>query len=353
MKNITTFLLIVILFSCNKTKKENSIELDLSERSSKIRYSEIIDSLRYVHLENKDECLIGNVDQFIKDDTLLFLLDKQQKTLFIFSENGKFIRKLDKVGGGEGEYIATTSFCINPNTKMIHILDDTQHIILQYTYNLRFIKKLQFEFEDIIRSIGMLPNGNFIFFTPDQMPRGRDGVWEVDTLGNFVRQFREVDAKHKFSFSPFPYYTTSEGIVSFYDGFTNEIFSIENGELLKKHHCNLKQKLPDKFLSRMDGVNHEGTDIYYMNNWIAETQNHYYLRFRSNKLGDVNVFLEKNTKKVLIADLLENDFDGSQSPINIFSYNKHSMLAVVWSENSDLNPDLQLLYLKKNFNPKQ
>ena len=349
MKNLFFLLILIILFSCSENKRGNSIELDLSKSSNRTEYRELFDSVANIILETEEECLIGNIDQILRDDTLLFILDKHQKNIFIFSDSGKFIRKIDQIGKGEGEYISTTSFCVDAGRDIVYLLDDMQQKILKYNYAGSYLGKLQFKYEDIIRSIGILPTGHLIFFTPDYMSRGRDGVWEVDNEGTFIREFRRVNPQHKLIFIPFPYYSNCMGKISFYDGFTDQIFSIKDNKLQCEYQFDLKQKVPDKYLKNEDGVNHNGTGFFYMNNSITEAGNHYYLRFRSNKRGDIHVFFEKDTESLIITDSLKNDLDGGQSPTNIYSYDEHALLAVIWGKDQTLNPELQLLFLKNPY----
>ncbi|MEN6457025.1 MAG: 6-bladed beta-propeller [Prolixibacteraceae bacterium] len=321
--------------------------MNLEDRTAKILYSQIVDSVHLIQLETTKECLVGEIDQILKDDTLLFLLDKHQKTIFIFSESGRYIRKIDYIGKGEGEYISSSSFCVYPQLQRLYLFDQTQKKLLVYDYEGRYLYAAQSQNMDIVRNIGLSEDGNILCFTPDKCaPFCRDGLWEVDLNGTFIKEYRTVDPNHKFSWVG-DHYSNCEGKISFYDCFTDGLFSFQNGELVREYQFDLKQRMPSKYLARKDGVKKEGTNNYYMNFHIAEVSNYYYLQYRSNKLGDVHVFFEKSTKNFLISDSLVNDF-GIQSPINIFTYNKQALCALAWGDDPSINPELQLLYLKGN-----
>lgn len=335
-----------ILFSC-QDKKTGKIDLDLSKKKVQLNYSEILDSIKYIQLDTKEECLIGDVNQLLKDDTLLFIMDQKQKSIFIYSESGRFIQKINHVGKGEGEYISLTSFCIDPRKKKIFIYDEIQKRLLRYNYNAKYESHLKLDDSEIIRSVGLFKNGHFIFFTPDHLTRGRDGVWEVDTLGRFVQEFKDVKPNHKLVFVPYPYYSNCEEKISYYDYFTNELLFFSNNKLICEYSFDFKQKIPDKYINKEGGVNNEGTDIYYINYHIAETKDYYYLQFFSNKQGRVEVFFEKNSQKLTMANSLVNDLDTNKTPIKVFTYNKNAFAGVVWTEDAKSNPMLQLLFLKK------
>jgi len=346
MNKIFLLVVICIFLSCQDNKIDK-IDLDLSKKTNKLKYSEILDSIRYIQLETQEYCLIGNVNQIIKEDTLLFIMDQKQKSIFIYNESGKFIQKINHIGKGEGEYISLTSFCIEPRKKKVFIYDEIQKKLLRYNYNGKYEKNLKLDDSEIIRSIGLLKNGNFIFFTPDLISRGRDGVWEVDTFGHFVKEYKDVKPKNKLVFVPYPYYSNCEQKISYYDYFTDELYSLNNNELLCEYSFDLKQKIPEKYLNKEGGVNNEGTDVYFVNYHIAETKDYYYLQFFSNKQGRVEVFFEKYTKKLIMADSLVNDIDSNKTPTKIFTFNKSSFAGVVWAKDAKLNPLLQLLFLKK------
>jgi len=339
MKKFIVFLVACILVSCsNEKRNHNDIELDLTKKTND---PALIDTLENIQLETRKECLIGDIDQIFKDDTLLFILDQHQKTIFIFSESGRYIRKVVHVGKAPGEYIAITSFCIDKKNRIIYIYDITQKKILTFNYNAQFIREAKLSTLGIIRSIGVLGNGNLVCFTPDFSGPERDGVWEIDSDGNFIKQFRKVDSKYRFGWSPYPYYSIYDGKISFYDSFTDEVYSIKNDRLTCDLTIDLKQKMPDKYLIKREGINHEGTGNYYLNDNIAENDHYYYFQFRSNKLGDVYVFLEKKTEKLFVTDKIAYEPDTRRSIQNIFSYDAHAFVGIRWGENN-LNPKLLL-----------
>ncbi len=341
------FIIIIVLTSSCTNKNSEHINLDLSLRSNELNYSVVFDSLKNIQLETNENCLIGKIDQILKDDSLLFILDKHQKSIFIFDDKGKFLRKIYYVGKGDKEYISTTSFCIDTDRKYVYILDDIQQKLFKYNYNTEFISSLNLNREDIVRSMGVLRNGNIVFFTPDYMSRSRDGVWEIDTLGNFVKSFRDVDPKHKFVFIPYPYYSNYNGKISFYDGFKNEIYSIKNKTLKREYCINLSQKMPDKYLINERGTKEGGTGDYYMNRHISETESIYYLQFKSTNKGVTNVFLDKKSKNIFSADKLKNDMDKNGVANKLFNFNRNSLVGIVWDDTGIQNPILQILYVKK------
>ncbi len=198
MIKIISLFAICVLIACSTTKRsDNEIKLDLSTKTGDSEFSGSLESHGTIQLETRKECLIGDIDQLFKDDTLLFILDKHQKSIFIFSDSGTFIRKIDQVGKAEGEYISATSFCVDKNKKVIHIYDIKQKKLLTFDYHGNFIKEIRFLPPGIIRSIALSNTGKLVCFTPDFCSHERDGVWEIDGAGNFIKQFRKVDPSYQ------------------------------------------------------------------------------------------------------------------------------------------------------------
>jgi hypothetical protein len=315
-----------------------------------LEYSEIVDSVKYVHLETTGESLVGRINQLHKDDSLLFILDKKQKSIFIFDDRGRYRNKINHIGRGPGEYISITSFDIDEDRKEICLLDDMQQKILRYTYKGEYLNEIVYKQSTLIRSIACL-GSDYICFTPDYLSRTRDGIWEIDTLGSFVKEIKDVDSKYKFPSFPWPYYTSYEkDRISFYDCNTEEIYSITD-DLKCEYSFDFKQKLPDEYHATDETVYTQdgrvrGSGDYFRIRKIAESELYYFLKFFSKFKGDVYVLFEKRTKKLFIMDSLRDDLDNTKLSNEVFSYSKDALAVVHW-ESVDANPSLQLLFMKR------
>jgi len=51
----------------------------------------IFQSVDYVPLETRNDVLIGFVDKILTDKNYYYILDSQQKVIFIFDKQGKFV----------------------------------------------------------------------------------------------------------------------------------------------------------------------------------------------------------------------------------------------------------------------
>ena len=82
----------------------------------------IIASATITPLSTADNCLVGRIEKMVIQDGKIYLQDKAQKAIIIFNENGKFIHKLNKQGGGPDEYRNILDFDVNPQTNNVEIL---------------------------------------------------------------------------------------------------------------------------------------------------------------------------------------------------------------------------------------
>lgn len=123
-----------------------TIPIEISDKH--IDMSNIIDNVRLTRLETSENCLIGQIDKLVFDGKHYYILDKNiGKTLLIFDNNGKFVKKVGGIGKGPGEYLAPTDFVVNDSE--IILIDGIGHKIMYYSIlgeyknsvNLKFITK--------------------------------------------------------------------------------------------------------------------------------------------------------------------------------------------------------------------
>lgn len=163
---------------------ENGSPTVVNSPDDLFNYSNYLDTVLYVPLETSDKCLIGVVNDIHFVNDKLFV--QANNNVFVFELNGKLISKVSRVGRGHGEYGKMAWFDVNPSNNEISIYDVMSHRILVYSVEGDFIR--QFTFEHIPRDFCVLPNGNYLFYTPDYMKNHYRGVWQTDPEGNYINQ---------------------------------------------------------------------------------------------------------------------------------------------------------------------
>lgn len=180
---------LLLLLSCSheeKTTGDNVIFVDYENDKQDIvfNYSDFLDSVKYVPLETTDSCLIGNIKDIHFVNNQFYVSDN--RSVFVFSREGKFIGKVSRFGRGHGEYVNLTYFDVNKTNGEICIYDQGHGMVHIYTEKGDFLRNVRIE--GIARDFAVLPNGHFLFYTPDVIPENYRGVWQTDENGNFVNQ---------------------------------------------------------------------------------------------------------------------------------------------------------------------
>lgn len=129
-----------LFFACNK-EKTASINYTFEEikidNTFNFRFNDRFDLSHYIPLETNSNSLISTIIKIIVTDKI-YIQDQNEK-IFIFTLNGKFINKIDFKGNGPKEYTSISDFSVKDS--LISILDTNEKKIITYHLNGDFIKK--------------------------------------------------------------------------------------------------------------------------------------------------------------------------------------------------------------------
>ncbi len=99
-----------------------------------------IDSYSVIKLSSTDK-LMHHIDQIQIFEDRIYILDRQPKRLLVFDINGEYLHDIGRFGRGEGEFTVNSAFYINPEDKIVNIIDPMVNAILRYDLNGSFIEK--------------------------------------------------------------------------------------------------------------------------------------------------------------------------------------------------------------------
>lgn len=115
----------ILLFSCvlfydckNATQEIGTIKID-TDKTNESALSEIAKSVTAIPLETNSECLISHVRRVKFTDKYIYVSDNRY--LYQFDIEGKFIRRINSIGRGPGEILTFTDFFIDENDDIIFI----------------------------------------------------------------------------------------------------------------------------------------------------------------------------------------------------------------------------------------
>lgn len=342
----TVLLLVISLmyFSCTTQNQKDSIEINLHDNKSLLSVSDITDSISSIVLEFTSKSVIGRIDQIIKDDSLLFVLDKQQNTLFKFSLKGDYLGKIHNIGRAAGEFLELSTIAVDRNNKVIFLMDNLQRKMLKYQYDGALIEEVA-NLDYYCRNLCILENGNLLMLNPDYNAYGMDGVWETNRNGEIERAISEVHSKYKFTWLVYPAFSDYENTISYYDIYSNVVYTLAGSVPTPMFSFNLKQLLPLKYLKSEYGVGFgKGTGRYYVNNGIAETNNTFLLKYYSNVTGSSHVLFSKSTKKASILNSCAEE--PNQKEHEIYSFDSNTLVRIITPVETNKNPLLELWHVK-------
>jgi len=79
----------------NESETKNTIKVfdldDLNPTVDKLKLSDIAESIEYIPLETRDDCLLGNINGIKFTDEYVFIMGVGD--IFQFDHHGKFIRR--------------------------------------------------------------------------------------------------------------------------------------------------------------------------------------------------------------------------------------------------------------------
>jgi len=148
MKQFSSFLLILIcfsLFSNAQTAVRIPIGQDI-ENTKELPISLIAKEIQFVPLETNTNCLLDNdISKIEIFDNNIFISD--YKYIFKFDLNGKFIKRIGKIGKGPGEHIkGFQTFLIDKQNKRLIFFEFISRKMMVYDFDGSFIDEKPIDF---------------------------------------------------------------------------------------------------------------------------------------------------------------------------------------------------------------
>jgi len=205
-----------------------SIAVNLND-NSKISVFDIFSKISVIPLETESNSMIEKISKVIPYNNRFYILDRNQNAVLIFDSDGKFRKKIRKIGVGPGEYSLLYDFNINPFTKELELLNPKGEL-LSYTLDGEFIKSLRIPMRSASKFIPVTKD-MIIFYT----------FFEEEKL-HYYSRIQDKVIKKEFHFpetihntplisstsSPF---SQNGNHITFFQGFTNDIYDIDSSGL--------------------------------------------------------------------------------------------------------------------------
>lgn len=292
MKHYIAILLTVfLLLSCQENTPRTTINLELANIDS-MRMSEYFESIEYIKLETKPECLINNNPTIYAIDNSIIVISSNNCYQFNRT-TGQFIKKIGMEGRGPNEYLQIPAgLILNENKKTI-ITHNGSNIIEYSLTDEKDITKAPTEV-DIKVSIGKIANlgdDNWIVGILDPTGNAPNKLvffnrsTVIDSLPNNNKFTMETNELNLNNSEILFYRYNSEVYYKFL--YNDTIFRIENNRVLAPQ-WNFKSANSVEALAGLRG-NPSKFDAelskYYLIYGIIETNRYMFInsRYKSNK----------------------------------------------------------------------
>jgi hypothetical protein len=383
-----TILIIVCATGCTgcgkkiNTHNETIVAVSVNtDKTDNMDIYEFVDSIQFIKLQTTDDNLIADLNRVFFDDDKIIVIDKRGMQILIFDNKGLFIRKISKVGIGPGEYVSMSAGLYDPNKKNIIVYDGQAFKMLFYTLKGDLIREINnFSNNTVIRDIINLPNGNFLCYTFDytsqQVGKEASGLWEVDSLGKYIRSFFSYETLYPaiMNYANSCFTRLPEGVISFKDALSNDLYYFEKGNLKKDISYILKnynreefigESLAKKFTTSITSQNKgsyiftEWTDMDHLFYTIySKADSKTVLIYPAEHLWSTNKvvkpihngFIDSNNFEALVTSIsgasIVDFIKDSQALPEVKNKLQEMVIGMNENEIMDMNPILQLLYIK-------
>ncbi len=122
MKTIRLIILLILVTSCNggiRQKPVPVIDLQNPDETRDIYLSELLDDIRIVKLETRDEILLGQYTNYLVGERYIIAIDNDK--ILQFSNNGVFLRTLAKAGNGPEEFLRAEAFALDDKNDILYM----------------------------------------------------------------------------------------------------------------------------------------------------------------------------------------------------------------------------------------
>lgn len=219
----------------------------------------IIDSVRWLPLQNSDLNIIRDISKLSVVDSFIVMSSRHQGIVQVYSTGGKYLYQICDKGNGPQEYLEAATFTVTPTS--IYILDNYSHKVSRYSITTgHFVEKTEIPF--VAWDMEAFDDNDFLFTCLNNNPEVQVpvcpidfAVWRTDKDWHITHKYLPVEEGYTELYGKQRYFTKHNDDIVFhalkYDGFF--IFSQESNPVF--HPIVFPRPLPrDKDL-RLKEVN--------------------------------------------------------------------------------------------------
>lgn len=264
MKFIACITCLFFFLTCNGQESKKSgegIRLDFTKAADEaIKMSSVIDNVRAIPLETKDDFLVSSISKMRYVDEKFFIFDSRQKAILVFDKDGKALFKINNSGGGPDEYVEIRGFDVNEKLKQI-VLNVSLQKLFFYDFEGHLIKKENLK----ITSTDIAWGNDAMIFDTGHMKNDYE-----DTEGGYCFVVKPASEDKYKGYMPFSFEEMGRHVyrfqqprsfvhvadeILFFEPFSNMIYSVVGDKANVKYLLDFGNKnIPSGFFSRYNDM---------------------------------------------------------------------------------------------------
>jgi hypothetical protein len=201
-KYIYSFVAISVCVYFIPTQSQSQIKYDIDiskflKNEETVNLSDVAKTVEYIILETTPDCILDSDYKIEITSEYIFIFD--YTNLYRFSNAGKFLNKIGKMGKGPGEYLRLgADFAVDDQNKEVFLLDFMGKKILVYQYDGSYLRDIKLDFSGQFMS---LLDAKYIIHNNINYNRfsEREDTYELEILdsdGNKIKQLKSTLAKN-------------------------------------------------------------------------------------------------------------------------------------------------------------
>ncbi|NCB69924.1 MAG: 6-bladed beta-propeller [Bacteroidia bacterium] len=141
MRNIISLLIIpLLILGCTNDITNNSIKVDI-DTNDNVSIYDFFSNIEIVKLDLNDSSVISYFGKVISYNDMYYILDYRFPVIYLYTNQGKYLSKIDNQGQGPNEYIQISDFEIDTISKKLAFVDPTNSTLHEYDLNGNFKKR--------------------------------------------------------------------------------------------------------------------------------------------------------------------------------------------------------------------
>ena len=192
MQKLLIAITVILLFGCKTEKPSEPLQeivIDFSKSEKVVDISDVIDStfFKIVALETNANSLIGEIDKIFYQNQRIYIVDKMQKCIIVFDDEGRFLFKLHKPGRGAGEYTEIQTATVTPDN--IIVVDMGKRVALFYDLEGNYQRDIDMSKLWCYELISFNDESLYYVNNLSSSASGHFLLFQTDTMGKELRPF--------------------------------------------------------------------------------------------------------------------------------------------------------------------